>query len=115
MEETLTPYSVVDVAIASGQTVQTGYINKQFRLMAGFLLDEANTGATMTFTACMTAGGTYRAVRDSDGNVVSVATNSAGAIGISGAEADALAPWPFLRCISASAEGANRAFQVVLR
>lgn len=102
------------VTILSGQTTSDVFEVGDYTLM-GIILDAANTGATATFQACATRTGTFRAVSDSDGNVVTFATNAAAAIGLSGAELDALAPFQFFKIVSAGAEGADRTLTVVLK
>jgi hypothetical protein len=54
-------------------------------------------------------------VKDSDGNAVSVSATSAGAFGISGAEADALAAFQWLKVTTASNEGADRTITLTLK
>lgn len=68
----------------------------------------AFTGATVTFTASRTVGGTYQPVRDSDGNVVSIPVTVSASFSLTGAEADAIAACDFIKIVSAGAEGGDR-------
>lgn len=84
-------------------------------VVLGIILPDAITGTTLTFEACDTADGTFVPVYDSDGNQVSLAIAADRAIGLSGAEADALTPFPYIKLVSGSAEGADRTIKVVVR
>lgn len=84
-------------------------------VIVGLLMPAAFTGTTITFTASDTFGGTYGPVYDSDGNQVSLAVAASRRIGLSGTEADALSPWPFLKIVSGSNEAAERLVKITLR
>lgn len=101
------------VTIASGQTT-SGVINTGSYTAAGLHLTAALTGATVTFTGSPSETGSFQTVKDSDGSTVSVATATAGAIGFSGAELDALSAWPFIKVVSASSEAADRSLTLML-
>lgn len=102
------------VTIASGATT-SGVVGIGDYTIAGVHLTAALTGATIGFTAAPTSGGSYQTVKDSEGNAVSIASSAAGAVGLSGAEADAVAPWQWIKVVSASAEGADRTLTLVLK
>lgn len=100
--------------IASGQT-ESQAIRVTSGAVLGIITPAALTGAAITFLACEDANGTFVPVYDSDGNAVSLAVAASRAVGLSGAEADAIAPWPYLKLVSGSAEAADREIVVVLR
>lgn len=100
--------------IANGQTTSQA-LRVTGGVICGLITPAALTGTAITFTACDTVDGTFVPVYDSDGNQVSVAVAASRALGLSGTEADALAPWPFIKLVSGSAEGAAREIKVVLR
>lgn len=102
------------LTIASGQTDSEKISVGDYTVM-GVFLDAALTGATCSFKAAPRRGDTFRAVKDSDGNTVSFASNAAAAIGLSGSECDAVAPWQWIQVVSASAEGADRTIVLVLK
>jgi len=85
------------------------------RVIGGIITPAALTGTTLTFTVCNTADGTYVALYDSDNNQVSLTVTVSRAYGVTGPEADALAPWPFVKIVSGSAEGAARSLVVCLK
>ena len=100
--------------IASGQTTSQALQVAQ-GIVTGLIMPAAFTGTTITFTACDTKDGTFVAVYDSDGNQVSLAVAASRAVGLSGAEADALAPFSYIKLVSGSSEGAAREVKVVCR
>jgi hypothetical protein len=102
------------VNIANGAT-DSEAISIGDYLVAGIQTPGALTSATLTFHASTTLDGTYAPVYDSDGNAVSVAIGTSRAVGLSGAEADALAPWPFVKVVMGSAEGAARVLLLALK
>ena len=105
---------VVSFAIANGaQESDAKRVTAGFA--AGLLMPSAFTGTAITFLACDTMDGTYLDVYDSDGNQVSVAVAASRACGLSGAEADALSPYTYLKIKSGSAEAAARTVKLQLR
>lgn len=102
------------VTIASGETTSS-VVGIGDYTIAGVHLGAALTGATIGFAAAPTSGGSFQTVKDSDGNTISLASNAAGALGLSGAEADALAPWQWIKIVSASAEAADRTITLALK
>ena len=97
----------VTVTIPNGDTTSEA-VRMDNYVLAGIITPAALTGTAFTFTVSNTFAGTYVPVYDSNGNQVSVAAAVSRALGLSGAEADALAPWPFVKVVSGSAEGADR-------
>ena len=97
----------VTVTIASGGTT-SGAVRMDNYMLAGIITPSALTGTAFTFTVSNTFAGTYVPVYDANGNQVSVPAAVSRALGVSGAEADALAPWPFVKIVSNAAEGADR-------
>jgi len=100
--------------IASGGTTSQA-LRLGGKMIVGLIMPAAFTGATITFTVCDTATGTFVALYDSDGTQVSVAVAASRALGLSGAEADAIAPFPYVKLVSGSAEGAARAVLVLTK
>ncbi len=82
-------------------------------VLVGIIVPAGLTSVTMTFTASDLIGGSYVPVYDSDGNQVSLVTAPSRAIGLSAAEADALAPFQFVKLVFGSAEGAERTIKVL--
>lgn len=83
--------------------------------IAGVITPSALTSTAITFTASATQSGTFVPVYDSDGNQVSLAASTSRAIGLSASEADALAPWSWIKVVCGSAEGAARTLTLVLK
>lgn len=102
------------VTIASGGTT-SDVIPVQDYVITGVIIPAAITSTTLTFTACATKDGTFMPVYDSDGNQVSLAVAASRAIGLSGAEADALAPFQWIRVVMGSAELAARTLSLALK
>lgn len=102
------------VQILSGQTTSAAFEIKEY-MLAGVLTPDALTGTALTFQGAVVEAGDYEDVYDSDGNQVSLAAAANRAIGVSGSEADALAPWQVLKLVSNASEGANRTFYVALK
>jgi len=71
------------------------------------------TSTALTFKVSATKGGTKLPLYDSDNALVSLTVTTSRAYGVSGVEADALAPWPFVVVVCGSAEAAGAAIQVV--
>lgn len=102
------------LTIASGAST-SNVVDLGDYAVAGIYLSAALTSATFGFEAALTLAGTTQTVKDSEGNTLSVASAAAGAVGLSGAEADALAPWRFVRLKTASNEDAARTIYLVLK
>lgn len=102
----------VTATIANGATT-SDVVHLRDHAMVGLIMPAAFTGTTITFTASDSPTGTFVPVYDSDGNQISVAVAVSRALGLSGAEADALAPFQFVKLVSGSTEGAERLVIVV--
>ena len=99
--------------IALGES-SSSVIDKRDRVMTGVILPSALTSVTMTAWASDTPDGTYAQVYDSDGNAVSLTVAASRAVGLEGTEADACAPWPYLKLVGNAAEAAARTLIVCL-
>lgn len=102
----------ISATIASGGTT-TDVIPLLGGVAAGIITPAALTSVTFTFTVCDTATGTFVPLYDSAGNLVSITVTTSRAYGITGAEADALAPWAFIKIVGNAAEAAARTIVVV--
>lgn len=102
------------VSIASGGTT-SDMIPLGDYMLAGIITPSALTSTAITFTASDTKDGTFVAVYDSDGNQVSLTAAASRAIGLSGAEADALAPFQFVKVVCGTAEAAARTLTLCLK
>lgn len=100
------------LTIANGGTTSEAVQLREY-VMVGLLLPATLTSTAITFTASNLEGGTYVDVYDSDGNQVSLIVAASRAIGLSGAEADALAPFEWIKVVCGSAEGAERTIVLV--
>jgi hypothetical protein len=100
--------------IASGGTTSQA-LRVGGKFIVGLITPAALTGTTITFTGCDTATGTFVPIYDSDGTAVSVAVAASRGYGLSGAEADALAPFPYIKLVSGSAEGAARVVKLLTK
>ena len=102
------------VVVASGGTTSGAfYIGDH--AMVGVQTPSALTSTAITFLASTEKDGTYTAVVDSSDAPVSLAVAASEAIGLSGAELDALAPWTWLKLVCGSTEAAERTFIVALK
>ena len=54
-------------------------------------------------------------MKDSDGNTVTLTVAVSQALGLAGLEADALAPWPYIKVVMGSAEGGARTLKLCLK
>lgn len=102
------------VTIASGAT-DSEAIRVDNYVVAGLLMPAAFTGTAITFLASDKKDGTFRAVYDSDGVQVSAAVAISQAVGLSSGEADAMAPWAYIKLVSNAAEAADREIGVALK
>lgn len=106
---------VRSVVVANGGTTSEAFGVGASLSVVGVQVPAAITSATLGFLGSTAHGGTYGDIADSDGNLVSVALTAGRSIGLSGAEADAVSAYPWLKIKTASAEGAERTFTVSLR
>lgn len=102
------------VEIANGGT-ESGVIGIQDYAIAGVITPDALTGTALTFKAASAKDGTFVDVYDSDGNQVSATATADRAIGLSASEADALAPWQWVKVVSNAPEAADRTLTLVLK
>lgn len=82
-------------------------------VLCGVYAPASMTGATISFTASSTADGTYVPVRDQFGALISVTLNAAASLYSLGG----ILPFgiDFIKVVSASAEGADRALTLVFQ
>lgn len=97
-----------DVTIANGGTASAAIDGRDGALF-GFALPAAFTGTTITVTVCDTADGTYQVLEDVYGNAVSLTVEQ----GKSYTLPNEIAPWPWFKLVSGSAEAAQRTIRVV--
>jgi len=99
--------------IANGGT--TSQALRVMGAILGIILPSALTSTTIAIHGCDTADGTFVPIYDANGNAVSLAAAASRAIGLSGDEADAVAPFSFIKLVCGSAEGAAREIKVCSR
>lgn len=102
------------IAIASGQTTSAA-IRMGDYVIAGLIAPGALTSTTGTFYACATQNGTFCPIYDSDGNAIIFTLSTNRAVGISGAEADAIAGFPWIKLVLSNPEGADRVLDLCLK
>lgn len=103
-----------DVTIASGATV-SNEIELRTYMLGGIITPAALTSTALTFQVSATKGGTYVPLYDSGGNQVSITVTTSRGYAITDSEADALAPWGFVKIVGGSAEGADRVLKLALK
>lgn len=106
------PTVVKTVTIPNNETTSNAVDLEHYRLI-GIILGTI-TGATISFLVCATADGTYVALVDQAGVAISFTATDNSAIGFDAAAAE-LAPWRFMKLVSAGAEGAERTITLVLK
>ena len=99
-----------DVAIASGQTASAA-INLAGTQLCGIHMPAAFTGASVTFQAATTLGGTYQTVQK-NGADLTVTVTQGKYVSLTPAD---LAGVQFLKIVSASAEGSSRTLTLATR
>lgn len=97
----------VTVTIANTETTSTA-VDARSAALFGVALPAAFTGTSLTFTVCSTEDGTYQTLEDSTGNAVSLTVEQ----GKSYTLPNELAPWPWFKIVSGSAEGGSRSLIV---
>lgn len=103
---------VVVTSIASGQTVGDSEDVSGCTLTA-IEIPVALTGASITFTASQTEGGTYYTVRKEDGTAYTISgTTNAGYFKVDPLQFTGIR---FLKVVSASAEGSTRTINLITR
>lgn len=107
------PISVTATIAAGGTT--TGEIELRDYALAGFITPAALTSTAITFTVSATKGGTFVPLYTSAGNQVALTVTTSQAYGITGEEADALAPWNYIKLVGGSVEGAARSILLALK
>ena len=106
---------VVKTATIAASATTSDAIELRDYAMAGFIMPATLTSTTMTFTVCDTKAGTYVPLYDSDGNQISLPVAAARAIGLSGTEADALAPFAWVKLVGGSTEVSARSVACLLK
>lgn len=80
----------------------------------GIQMPATFTGTALAVHGCATATGTFAAIEDADGNAVSLAAAQGDRVSVTGAELDAILPWPYIKLVSNGAEGAERTIVVII-
>jgi len=105
-------YAYHPVVIASGGTTSPS-VSVGFETIIGFVFPASFEGATVTFTAATSAGGTYYTVKKpSDGTSVTVYAGASAFVPINPAD---LAGLQHFKIVSASSVAADRTIYVVTR
>lgn len=99
----------VSTTIASGGTVSSK-VDQSNTAIGGFVIPSAFTGTVVSFQVSADDT-TYQALSDETGTAVSVPVS----VGRSYAAPAALAPWPFVKFVSGTAEAAARTVVAVLK
>jgi len=94
------PSNYIDVTIANGQTT-SGVIDLAGKKLVGIEIPASFTGATVSFTQCRSAGGTYLPVCKEDGTSYSVTATDASYIRMN---PSVFAGCAFIKVVSASSE-----------
>jgi hypothetical protein len=102
------------VTISSGGTTSDA-IGIGDYVLGAILTPAALTSTSLTFLAAEAQGGTYRAVYDSDGNQLTATLAASRAIALTGVEADAFAPFQWVKLVMGSAEAAERTLTLALK
>lgn len=103
------------VTIAEGATTSSSIDLSQSTFTA-LLIPDGFTGATITFLAGLAVDGeTWKAVVDDTGAAVSITATDDRWVALSGAVAAKLAPFRFLKLVSASEEEAARTIRFAVR
>lgn len=103
--------------ITSGQTT-SGEISCELVTNGSYQLHAlefpaAMTGATITFTASRSSGGTFVTLKEVGGSTnYSVTVTASSGVSV---DPRVFATWPYVKLVSASAEGADRSIVVHLR
>jgi hypothetical protein len=103
---------VTQTATIAITTVTSDVVRLGDGLVVGLMMPAAFTGTAISFKGADTPTATPLPIYDSDGNLVSVTVAVDRAYGLSGAEADALAPFPFIYLVS---NAAGPAYEVAAR
>jgi hypothetical protein len=105
---------VKTVIVASGGTTSAAFAVGAGAI-AGLITPAALTSTSIAFHAADSQDGTFKPVYDSDGNAVAFSVGTSRAVGASGAEADALAPFEWFKLVCGTSEGGDRTFQIVVK
>lgn len=110
---TATSFTDVRVQIATtiaNSTTTSGEIDLGGTQLVGIQLPATMTGTAMTFTAALVSGGTYQAVQDGTGSAISKTISGGKYIGI---DPTLFRGVRFIKLVSGSSEGADRAITVI--
>lgn len=102
-------YSGGTITIANNET-DSEAIPFQAGAQCGFILPAAFTGASVSFKVSVD-GSNYFALYDSSNALISVTVTQGRAYSFP----IALFPWPFVKLVSASAEGAEREIKIAMK
>lgn len=104
--------------IASGATVSDGLFvgasQDAFGGLAGFVMPATFTGASVTFQVSVDDS-TYQALYDSSNNQISITVSASRSYAFKQDVRSCLQPWPYVKIVSASGEGAARTITAIYR
>lgn len=84
-------------------------------LLAGFLMPDTLTSTSMSFLVSDKHDGTFVPLYDHDDNPISVDIAASRGVSLTGAAAEALAPWAWVKLVMGSSEGAERTIIGVIK
>lgn len=82
--------------------------------LAGFVMPAAFTGASVTFQVSLDDS-TYQALYDSANSQISITVSASRTYALKQDVRSALQPWPYVKIVSASAEGGARTIPAIYR
>jgi len=100
--------------IASGESTSDVIRTRDYALM-GLIFPATMTSTSLAIHVCGTPDGTYVPCHDADDNPVGIPVTAGEARGLSAAEADAVAPFQFLKLVGNDTETGARAIGVALK
>lgn len=106
------PVAVKTATIANGATT-SNVIDLEHWMLVGLIFGTF-TGATISFTVSTVGDGTFVPLVDEAGAAISVVATDNSAVGLDAAARE-LAPWRFIKIVSASSEAAARTISLVLK
>lgn len=84
-------------------------------LLAGFLMPGTLTSTSMSFLVSDKHDGTFVPLYDHDDNPIAVDVAASRGVSLTGAAAEALAPWPWVKLVMGSSEGGVRTIIGVIK
>ncbi len=99
------------VTIAAGGKKSTPFLFWDAMALS-ILTPDTLTSTELEFEGCDTFDGTYQTILDSGGNTPGITITTDTNYSVTGSEADAIAPYAFLKLVVDQAEGAERSITV---